>query len=397
MQFASSLSTESQWSTAIDEVCRLALQQLPGAPDLALLFVSHHHEDGFDRIASQVCDRIGSEQLLGCTGESIVGVGREIEGMPAISLWLAQLPDVSITPMQLALERTGPGGAIVGWPDSLPETWPNGAAMVVLGEPFTFPADFLLERLNHEQSHVPVVGGMASGADSPGQNRLFLGPRVLDSGAVAVVAHGAFQLRAVVSQGCRPIGQPYVITQADRNLIIQLGGQSALTRLREVFDSLPTHEQLLVQQGLHVGRVVSEYQDSFEPGDFLVRNVVGIDQESGAVAVGDHVRAGQTVQFHIRDQKTADDDLRQLLAQAHTDATSSRGALLFTCNGRGTRLFDQAHHDARAIQDALGDIPLAGFFAQGELGPVAGKNFVHGFTASLALFEPATRAAESSS
>jgi small ligand-binding sensory domain FIST len=228
---------------------------------------------------------------------------------------------------------------------------------------------------------------MASGAETPGQNRLFLGSQALDSGAVAVVAHGALRLRSVVSQGCRPIGQPYVITQADRNLILQLGGMSALTRLREVFDSLPTHEQLLVQQGLHIGRVVSEYQERFEHGDFLIRNVIGIDQESGAVAVGDHVRTGQTVQFHIRDQKTADDDLRQLLAQVPRDAVSARAALLFTCNGRGSRLFDHAHHDAQAVRSSLGEIPLAGFFAQGELGPVAGQNFVHGFTASLALWE----------
>jgi small ligand-binding sensory domain FIST len=304
-----------------------------------------------------------------------------------VSLWLAQLPDVSTTTMHLALQRTAEGGAIVGWPDSLPETWPDGAAMILLGEPFTFPADYLLQRLGQEQSHVPVMGGMASGADTPGQNRLFLGPRSLDSGAVAMVAHGKFRLRSVGSQGCRPIGQPYVITQAERNLVLQLGGMSALTRLREVFDALPTHEQLLVQQGLHIGRVVSEYQDRFEHGDFLVRNVIGIDQESGAIAIGDHVRTGQTVQFHIRDQQTADDDLRQLLAEVPANGRSARGALLFTCNGRGTRLFDHAHHDAQAVQNSLGQIPLAGFFAQGELGPVAGQNFVHGFTASLALWE----------
>lgn len=390
MQFASSLSTQPQWNAAVDEICQSACQQLAATPDLAMLFVSHHYEDDFDRIGADVCDRIGCDGLLGCTGESIVGVGREVESAPAASLWLAQLPGVELTLMHLALDRTVEGGAIVGWPDQLPDVWPAGAAMFLLGEPMTFPADYLLQRLNEDQGHVPVMGGMASGASEPGQNRLFLGPRTVDSGAVAILAHGPFGMQTVVSQGCRPIGQPYVVTQADRNVILQLGGEPALTRLREVFEPLPTREQRLVQQGLHVGRVVSEYQDQFQQGDFLVRNVIGADQESGAIAIGDFVRPGQTVQFHIRDERTADDDLRQLLAQVKAPPENGpRGALLFTCNGRGRRLFSQPHHDAIAVQNALGDIPLAGFFAQGELGPVAGKSFLHGFTASLAILEPA--------
>ena len=145
---------------------------------------------------------------------------------------------------------------------------------------------------------------------------------------------------------------------------------------------------MLVQNGLHVGRVVSEYQNRFEQGDFLIRNVIGFDQENGAIAVAEYMRAGQTIQFHVRDRQTADDDLRQLLAQANKDSNASpAAALLFTCNGRGTRLFDQPHHDAQCLQRSLGDIPLAGFFAQGELGPVGNHNFMHGFTASIALFE----------
>jgi small ligand-binding sensory domain FIST len=179
------------------------------------------------------------------------------------------------------------------------------------------------------------------------------------------------------------------VTKAERNVIYELGGKPALAQLREIFDTLPTREQRLVQRALHVGRVVSEYQERFEQGDFLVRNVVGIDASTGAIAIGDYIRPGQTIQFHIRDQEAADAELTQLLADARNcDGASPAGALLFTCNGRGTRMFSQPHHDADAIRHAFGSIPLGGFFAQGELGPIGKQNFTHGFTASIALFLP---------
>jgi small ligand-binding sensory domain FIST len=257
----------------------------------------------------------------------------------------------------------------------------------VLGEPFSFPADWLLERLNEDRPGVPVVGGMASGSHTPGGNRLILNGRVLDQGAVAALIHGPVQIETVVSQGCRPIGRTFVVTKAEQNVILELSGKPPLAQLQEVFDALPPADQRLVQQGLHVGRVINEYQDQFERGDFLVRNCVGADRDTGALAIGDYVRTGQTVQFHVRDAQTADEDLRELVRSAQqSSADQALGALLFTCNGRGTRMFDQPHHDAGVLSELLDGIPLAGFFAQGELGPIGGKNFVHGFTASAALF-----------
>jgi small ligand-binding sensory domain FIST len=233
-----------------------------------------------------------------------------------------------------------------------------------------------------------VVGGMASGGMGPGANQLFLGSRALTSGAVAVLIHGAVRIRSIVSQGCRPIGDHYVVTQANRNVIQELGGKPPLAHLQEFFPKLSAADQMRIQQGLFVGRVINEYKDRFERGDFLVRNVIGADPGSGAIGIGDLIRAGQTVQFHVRDAQSADEDLRQLMATARSGrASSPRGALLFTCNGRGTRLFLHPNHDAGVIREYCGDIPTAGFFAQGELGPIGGRNFIHGFTASVVLFE----------
>ena len=390
LQFGSALSTLPDSLEAVGEVCRSAREQLGGVPDLAMLFFSQHHQGQTEALAAAACDLLGTDQLLGCTGEAIAAVGREVEHEPAISLWTAKWPGVTTSLLRLEFERTPEGGVINGWPDDLAGEWPPGTFMLLLGEPFSFPADLLLERFNEDRPGVVIVGGMASGAHSPGDNRLVRGRESFAEGAVAALVRGPVRLRTVVSQGCRPIGRHYVVTRAERNVIYELGGKPALLQLKELFDTLPTREQVLVQNGLHVGRVVSEYQDHFEQGDFLVRNVVGIDPNAGAVAVGDYIRAGQTVQFHVRDAETADAELKQLLAAARkAPGASAAGALLFTCNGRGTRLFGQDNHDAAAVARTLGEIPLAGFFAQGELGPIGGQNFMHGFTASIAIFERA--------
>jgi small ligand-binding sensory domain FIST len=383
--FAAALSTQPDTSAAVRQVCRKAMEPLGGQADLGVVFASPHHGPHFAALAAGVQRGTQAKCLIGCTGESIVGTGREVEEEPAISVWLARLPGVTVQPMHLRYERAPEGGAISGWPE-LPEQWPTGTALLVLAEPFSFPTDLLLERVNEDQPGVPVLGGMASGAQAPGGNRLLLGSGELAEGAVAVLLHGRLTIRSVVSQGCRPIGRPFVVTKAERNVIHELGGQPPVALLQELFPALTPREQQAVRSGLHVGLVINEYQDKFTRGDFLVRNVVGADSETGAVAIGDYVRVGQTVQFHIRDRDSADEDLRELMGALAATAPAPQGALLFTCNGRGMRLFQQPHHDAGVVEEALGSIPLAGFFAQGEIGPVAGKNFVHGFTASLAVF-----------
>jgi small ligand-binding sensory domain FIST len=213
-----------------------------------------------------------------------------------------------------------------------------------------------------------------------------LDTEVRNGGAVGAVLSGGVVVRPLVSQGCRPVGSPATVTRADRNVIIELGGQTPLERIRDMFGAADPAERALMQQGLHIGRVIDEYKTEFRRGDFLIRSVMGADPESGAVAVGDYVEVGETVQFHVRDAGSADEDLKTMLA---TVAQPPAGALLFTCNGRGTYLFGVPDHDARAVQASFGRLPLAGLFCAGEIGPVGGRNFLHGFTASLALFTDA--------
>ena len=386
-QFASSLSTAPEWQNATAEVCQEIGNQLTDPATLAFVFISQHHAEHAEDIGRQIQTATGCQAMIGCTGESIIGRNEEVEQGPALSLWTAVLPDIEAIPMQLSYDSEADGGSILGWPDATIEPWPEGSMFFLLADPFSFPTDALIAQLNSRERGIPIVGGNASGAQAPQENRLLIGDQVASEGAAAILLRGNTGIRTLVSQGCRPVGDHFVITRSQENVIYELGGKPALLQLKQIFDTLPTHEQALIQRGLHVGRVVSEYQDQFEQGDFLVRNVLGIDPDEGSIAVADFLRPGQTIQFQIRDQHTADVELNQLLQQLQGDEDfSAGGGLLFSCNGRGTRLFAEPHHDAAAVEQALGSIPMAGFFAAGEIGPVGKENFVHGFTASLALF-----------
>jgi small ligand-binding sensory domain FIST len=390
MPFAAALSTARETGRALDEVCERAATPLGSPPDLAVAFFTPHHSPAADETVRRL-GQLRPRCLLGCVAETVIGNDREVEEGPALALWLAKWRGaVQPEPFQVSLEGTADGPSLMGWPDALAGADPKQTAVLLLGDPFTFPVELFLQQVQELAPGVPVLGGMASGVRAPGDCRLLGGGGVVEGGAVGVLLQGPVGLRWVVSQGCRPVGRHMVITRARENVIEELGGKPPLQRLQELWPTLSPEEQNLFRHGLHVGRVIDEYRGDFRRGDFLVRNVMGVDRESGALAITERVRVGQTVQFHVRDAATADEDLHALLqADRQGHERPPAAALLFSCNGRGTRLFAVPDHDARAVRAEAGPVPLAGFFAQGELGPVGGRNFIHGFTASVALFEDA--------
>jgi small ligand-binding sensory domain FIST len=350
-----------------------------------VLFASAHFFGSAEALVARVAEEAGRLPLIGCVAEAVAGGAREVESEPAVSLWLAaDLGRVETFAMEFV--RTPSGGAYGGYRF---EPGPAGVHLM-LCDPFTFPAGDLLAHLNEHVPGALVMGGMASGGLRLGQSRLFLDGRVLSGGAVGAHLPDA-EIHPLVAQGCRPVGAPYTVTRADGQVIHELGGRPALVRLRELASALPAGDRELLAQGVHLGMVIDEYQAEPRQGDFLVRGIAGADPESGAIAVGDEVQVGQTVRFHVRDARSADEDLRRTLERERTALGGRRaaGALLFTCNGRGSRLFAAPDHDAGLVTTMLGEIPMAGFFCAGELGPVGGQNFLHAFTASIALFPSA--------
>lgn len=370
MAFAAALSSHPVPATAIGEVVGQVLDRLGPEPDLVVLFATAPHTGALEDLVSAVETLLRPHATVGCTAESVAGGAIEVEQAPAISLWAGRFGPVA--PVRLE------GAELPADPPFDPR------ALLLLADPFTFPAPQAFDALAARYPGLPIVGGNASAARGPGGNRLILDGSIHSDGAVGVFLGPGVTVTPVTSQGCRPIGSPYVVTRSEQNVIFELGGRPALERLMELVPTLEESEVLLINRGgLHVGRVVDESKVEVERGDLLTMNVIGASKEEGAIAVGALVEVGTTVQFQLRDAASASDDLQKLLRSVRIEPEA---ALLFTCNGRGTRLFPEPHHDALAVQERAGALPLAGIFAAGEFGPIGGHNFVHGFTASVALF-----------
>ena len=384
MQFAVALSRQVDTDAATLEVAASIRAQLSDTPiDLACVFFSAHHAEGVDRLAEVLKKTLRPSLLLGCSGEGVIAGVEELETQPAITVWAAALPDVDLHPLHSSFSPTQDQFHLTGWP----ALGVNEGTFLLLADPFTTPVQEILGIMDDRYPGAQAIGGLAGGGQEVGANRLVLNDQVYDGGLVGVRLSGAIDIRPVISQGCRLIGERFVVTKAEGNLIHELGGEPALERLQTIVASLPEEGQQRAQRALHLGIVIDEHRNRFEQGDFLIRNLLGADRAMGAIAIGDVVQEGQTVQFHLRDAASASEDLHTLLATDRADHhRPPLGALMFSCCGRGRGLFGRPDHDAAAAKDQLGSIPLAGFFAQGEIGPVGHRNFLHGYTASLALF-----------
>ena len=384
LRFMSALSRKTDTEAAVRDLADAVRMHLGRtAIHLAFVFFSPHHSHKADLIARMLREELVIEVCLGCSGEGVIADGEELETAAALTLWVACLPGVRLTPLRLAFSQIHDQIQMPGWPEPGAES----NTFILLADPFTTPVDDVLSVMAERYPNARAVGGLAGGGRGPGDNRLLNNGEIYDGGVVGVQLSGPITIRTVISQGCCPIGERYVVTRAEQNMIFELGGKPALTRLQEVFGSLEGTIRRDAHRALHIGIAIDEHRSRFERGDFLVRNLVGADQQAGAIAIGDLVQEGQTVQFQLRDAKSASDDLHVLLA---ADRAKHRnpplGALLFSCCGRGEGLFGHPHHDSRVVQERLGPIPVSGFFAQGEIGPVGGKNFLHGYTASVTLF-----------
>jgi small ligand-binding sensory domain FIST len=377
------ISDDFDAASAFDEAAAGAREGLGGADcDLCMVFAAAPHLGHGEGILAVVHSQLSPRVLVGCGAGGVVGSGREIEEGDGAVVWALSAPRATIEPLALTTTPVEDGIALAGLPEDPAE---YGDAMVVLADPNTFSADALLLHVNEERPGMPVLGGLASAA-AQGSASLFLNGQVVDSGAVACSLSG-IDLMPCVSQGAAPVGPEMTVTAVEGNLISELASRPALERLREAIAELEPDERDLAAEGLLLGVVIDENQPDYERGDFLVRPIVGVDPDSGALAFADRVRVGQTVRLHVRDSGSATEDLQEALA-ARAEALGPSGAagtLLFTCNGRGAHMFAEPDHDAAAVEDAL-RAPAGGFFCAGEIGPVGGRNFLHGFTATMAVF-----------
>jgi small ligand-binding sensory domain FIST len=375
--FAAALSQHPVAADAVGEVLGSIVEQRGVEPDLVVVFASAAHVEFLGEISAAISTVLRPGTLVGASASSVLAGAQEAEEVPALSVWAAWTEPVR--PLRLAtgpVHDDGDGPAVMV--QGVPADVPLGCTLLLLADPHSFPADGFLNQLAAARPDVMVVGGLASAAAFAGGNALVLDGEVHRDGAVGVVLPPT---QAVVSQGCRPVGEPMVVTRAERGFLMELAGKPALDRLTDLATELPLEDRALLAKGVQLGVAIDEHRLEFGRGDFLVRPVLGADRGRGVIAIGSEVAVGTTVQFHVRDAASADDDLRELL-----DGVDGAGALVFTCNGRGERLFGVEDHDASVVAESLDTSAVAGMFCAGELGPVGGRSFLHGFTASILVF-----------
>lgn len=392
MRWASTLSLDSDLASGAEDALGRLRAELGGAtPDLLIAFVSAPHAAAYDDVPALLGSAAGV--VVGCSGGGVIGGGHEIEERAAVALVGASLPGVRVAAFHAETDRLPPVERRDDWRALLRTEGAEPSHVLLLAEPTTSDVEPLLAGLDRHLDGGRVVGGLASGAAEPGRNALFRGTAVHRSGAVGVTLTGDLTVDTIVAQGCRPIGEPMFVTSCQGHVLRALDGRPATRVLRDLYGRLDARDQELFRHSLFVGVVMRESRETYRQGDFLIRNIAGLDAATDAIAVGTSLHEGSVVQFHLRDAATSAEDLDTLLARARTNAgdTPPSGALLFSCLGRGVGLYGRPDHDSEVFRRHFGAVPLGGFFCNGEIGPVQDRTFIHGYTSSLALFAPRPR------
>lgn len=388
MKWASTVAEDPAAADAVVRATDAITIQLDGrAPDLLVVFVSSHHRSEYERIPDLIAERL-SGLLIGCSAGGVIGGGREVEERPGLALSAACLPGVALTPFHLRDNELPLAATATGdWEQLLRVSAAPTPHFLLLPDPFSFDAEGFLRGLDAAYPQSQKIGGLASGGRQPGSNALFIGSAVHRGGLVGVALSGNIGVDTIVAQGCRPIGEPMFVTRCQQHILWELDGRRPLDVLRELYNRLDEKDQELARHSLFLGVVMKEDRVEYGHGDFLIRNIVGSDAASGALAVGSILREGSVVQFHLRDAATSTADLDALLARyAAQIRTLPEGSLMFSCLGRGRHLYGRPDQDTDTFRRHLGDVPLGGFFCNGEIGPVHGSTFLHGYTSSFGLF-----------
>ncbi|MCY3544031.1 MAG: FIST C-terminal domain-containing protein [Chloroflexi bacterium] len=400
MKWSSAISEESTLTGAFEDCARRLEDELGGlTAHMIVAFVSPHYAHEYQAMTALATERFDDALLVGCSGGGVIGAATEVENRPALALTAAHLPNVQLTPFHIQYGALPDG-------DAPPDEWgslvntPIGADVdfLILADPFSMQGEQLLMGLDYAFPRSAKIGGLASGAHQEGGNALYLDDETYTDGVVGVAFEGDVQIDTVVAQGCRPIGELLHITSSRRNILLEVDGRTPFEVLKEIFITLDERDRELAQHSLFLGVVMDELNDDPKLGDFLIRNIVGVDAQRGALAVGEMLKEGQTVQFHLRDAETSSQDLSAMLEQYVSElpqsGRSEAGALLFQCLGRGSYLYGRPDHDTSMFTDMVGAVPLTGFFCNGEIGQVGDATFLHGYTSSFGIFRPKHRAME---
>ncbi|MEM9485115.1 MAG: FIST N-terminal domain-containing protein [Cyanobacteria bacterium P01_F01_bin.116] len=403
MKWASAVSTHPSLELALREVIERVLTQLEAAPNLAIIFISSAFASEYSRVLPLLKGPLGGAHIIGCSGSGVIGRASagnlvEIEETAGISLTVAYLPDVQIQGFHLSIDELPDLDSPPSeWTEIIGVTPTEKPHFLLMADPFASGMNDLLQGLDFAYPDAVKLGGLAGIESISRSCGLFCGQQLYRQGVIGVTLSGNITIDAVVAQGCRPIGPTFRVVEADRNVVTKVAAQvpqsetadqTPLEALQELFQELDETDRQLAQESLFIGLAQSSFKQALGQGDFLIRNLVGVDPKVGAISIADRIRPGQRIQFHLRDGLTAKDELAHLLKTYRLDnleRVAPAGALLFACSGRGTSLFDEPNCDSGLFNQHFGPVPLGGFFCNGEIGPVAKTTFLHGFTSVFGI------------
>ncbi len=369
--------------SAVIAAAQGALEECGGQPTCGFLFLSASWLPQIHEVLDLVRLHGRIPLLVGSLGAGLIGRSQEAEGVAGMSLLLVHLP-AKLTPVLISNEQIEESTGPAYWQMESGLSPEDVDSWIVLANPAAPNLERWLNEWNVAFPDAPSIGGLASGSSGNGERALLLDGKAIDAAVLAPAVKGG-KIRTIVSQGCKPVGEPFTITQADENLVYALGSRPAYEILSETFNGLSHDEKERARGNLFAGLAASEYVADLKRGDFLVRNLLGADPQTGAVAIGARARTGQTLQYQLRDKITAHADLVEL-ARINEQGCQPFASLVFSCNGRGHRFFGVPDHDAATLAEIFGPVPSAGFFCNGEIGPIGNASYLHGYTASVALF-----------
>lgn len=381
---ASALILEPYSEKVVIRAAKQCLAELGKNPSLALVFASSDYQPHLADFSELIQLHAHAPLIIGGSGSGLIGTGQEAESASGFSLLLLSLPHTKLTTLtfdeQMADDYTSEDWRQLAGKGADSEAW------IVLANPLKVAAEPWLKQWSKAFPKIPSLGGLMSGGERGDEIFLFLNQKTVDAG-IALGLKDGVKLHTVISQGCRPIGEPHAITGMESHVIRSIGSRSAFEILNESIESLTPEEKACAAGNIFAGLALNEYVDDFKTGDFLIRSLLGADPETGSIALAAYPRLGQTIQFQLRDRHSADEELHRMLHSKANKSVHPIASLLFACGGRGQSLFGTPHHDAVAVQERFGPLPGIGLFCNGEIGSVGGSNFIHGYTAAIGFLE----------
>ena len=391
MFWCSSVSNSPSFDRALEDITRDILVKLGNKKaDLAIIFISSHHSSDYEEVSKKIKNAINCDKVIGCSASGVIGEGQEFEYLPGISIIVASLPNVTITPFHFYQdELPSPDEGPKSWEKIVGNVGEDPETIVLFPDPFSIRTEYVLDGLDFAFPRSKTIGALASGGNKPGENAMFVNEKTYYKGSCGLLITGNFELDILVAQSCRPIGEPMIVTQSSNNVIHELDGELPIVAIKNIYDKASEEDKENMNNALQIGMLMDRLSNNREKIQYMIRNISSIDKDTGSIMIGESITDGQIIQFHLRDSSVAQEELKKMLSEYHQEKSKTiKSTLMFSSVGRGKYLLGKSHHDINLYKNVIDyNSPVTGFFSNGEISPIGDRTFLHGYTSSFAIFK----------